>query len=239
MKYFTLQLITSLLITISTSCQTNSQTTRGEKLDAISFNEKFKSTEGATLLDVRTPNEFAEGKIEGAMNINFKDENFNNNISKLDKTKAYFVYCLSGGRSGAAADYMRSNGFITVYDMKGGIMAWKEAGLPVSTAASAITSDKISMIEFEKMTTDSITVLVDFYAPWCTPCAKMKPLLEEIQKENKSKVKIVRINVDENKGLSNELKVSELPVIMIYKNGKSILRHDGFADKPTLLKMIK
>jgi rhodanese-related sulfurtransferase len=83
------------------------------------------------IVDVRTPAEFNQGYLSGAMNIDYNAGNFRNEISKLDKTKTYLVYCRVGHRSGLAAAIMNALGFNEVYDMDGGIEAWRDAGYPV------------------------------------------------------------------------------------------------------------
>jgi len=95
--------------------------------------EAFKSQidSGATLLDVRTPEEYATGHIENSVNIDFKNSSFAENIEMLDKTKTYAVYCASGVRSGKAADLMKEQGFASVYTLEGGIKTWKDKGLPL------------------------------------------------------------------------------------------------------------
>lgn len=121
MKILYLLLIGVFMSTVS--CQSQQS---GSLLPVEAFNEKLKTEPAAVLLDVRTPGEFSEGYISNATNIDFNSESFKDKIATLDKSKTYFVYCLGGGRSASAAEYMRSNGFGKVYDLKGGIMAWKE-----------------------------------------------------------------------------------------------------------------
>lgn len=84
--------------------------------------------EGATVLDVRTPQEVAEGVIECAQNIDFYDNDFRERVKKLDHTKPVFVYCAVGGRSGQATDFMKREGFSVVYNLDGGIRAWVASG---------------------------------------------------------------------------------------------------------------
>ena len=93
------------------------------------FKSALASTPDAVLVDVRTPDEFSEGIIEGAINIDFKDPSFGEKINALDRSKPYFVYCLSGKRSGDAAKQMDSVGFKSIYLLKGGYKDWKNAGL--------------------------------------------------------------------------------------------------------------
>ena len=82
------------------------------------------------LLDVRTPEEFAEGHLAGAENIDFYATDFADQIGALDPDKKYVVYCRSGNRSGQATSLMAEQGFTTVADVDGGIVAWEAAGLP-------------------------------------------------------------------------------------------------------------
>jgi rhodanese-related sulfurtransferase len=76
------------------------------------------------LLDVRTPGEVADGKIPGAIEIDFQGKNFEAQIEGLGREKSYIVYCASGGRSSKAADMMIQNGFRNVFNLQGGYEAW-------------------------------------------------------------------------------------------------------------------
>jgi len=92
---------------------------------------KTKVDSGATLIDVRTIEEFANGHITGSQNMDINDPGFAENVRILDKEKQYAVYCASGVRSGKAAEIMRKNGFTNVYTLAGGIKSWKDKGLPL------------------------------------------------------------------------------------------------------------
>ena len=87
-----------------------------------------------TVLDVRTPEEFAAGHLAGAENIDFYATDFADQIGALDPGEKYVVYCRSGNRSGQATSLMAEKGFTTVADVDGGIVAWEAAGLPTVTA---------------------------------------------------------------------------------------------------------
>jgi phage shock protein E len=79
------------------------------------------------ILDVRTPEEFNDGHIDRAININLNSNDFKDQINKLDKNKIYVVYCRSGHRSGNAVKIMKDLKFMEVYDI-GGIIQWEDAG---------------------------------------------------------------------------------------------------------------
>jgi len=100
-------------------------------LEPADFKHKLAANPGAVLLDVRTPEEVAEGALPGAVNINFNAPDFQEKISALDKAKSYFVYCKVGARSGKAATLMNESGFQEVHNLKGGYDAWVGQGLEV------------------------------------------------------------------------------------------------------------
>lgn len=94
-----------------------------QDVDADAFLKLIENTQDAVVLDVRTPAEYASGKIEGATNLDIFASTFAASISKLDKNKTYFVYCRSGNRSGQACSIMAKQGFEKLYNLSGGIMS--------------------------------------------------------------------------------------------------------------------
>jgi rhodanese-related sulfurtransferase len=83
------------------------------------------------ILDVRTPEEFAEGHLDGAVMIDFYDLDFADQLAELDPDVPYLLYCRSGNRSGQTLAIMEELGFSDVADVDGGINQWQAAGLPV------------------------------------------------------------------------------------------------------------
>jgi rhodanese-related sulfurtransferase len=89
--------------------------------------KKLMKDPSAQIVDVRTANEVAQGKINGSMNIDYFSPTFVATAQKkLDKTKPVLVYCAAGGRSASAAKDLKKAGFKKVYDLEGGYDAWKE-----------------------------------------------------------------------------------------------------------------
>jgi phage shock protein E len=88
--------------------------------------------QGAIVIDVRTPGEYAEGHVPGALLIDVSAPTFAEQIGQLDPNAAYVVYCRSGNRSAAAVTQMLTAGFTELYDM-GPLTAWAQAGYPVVT----------------------------------------------------------------------------------------------------------
>jgi rhodanese-related sulfurtransferase len=83
------------------------------------------------ILDIRTPEEYDQGVIEGAINIDFYEPTFASDLDALDKDAHYVLYCRSGNRSGQAMSTFEDLGFTNVTEIDGGIANWYEAGLPV------------------------------------------------------------------------------------------------------------
>ena len=79
-------------------------------------------------------------------------------------------------------------------------------------------------------------VLVDFYADWCGPCKMLSPILEELEKEGK--VKVCKINVDEENALAMQFRVSSIPMLVLFENGKAVRTTLGYQSKDKLLDFI-
>ncbi len=90
-----------------------------------------KNTADFVILDVRTPKEYEETRIENSHNINYNSKTFKLEIEKLDKNKKYLVYCHSGRRSSNAIKIMEKSGFTDLKKISGGISKWKKNNLPV------------------------------------------------------------------------------------------------------------
>jgi rhodanese-related sulfurtransferase len=90
-----------------------------------------KANEGFIVLDVRTAEENEEVRIPNAMNLDVKGSGFTAKTSKLDKERTYLVHCRSGGRSKTAMKALQKLGFLKLYHLDGGMMAWEKEGLQV------------------------------------------------------------------------------------------------------------
>lgn len=120
------------LISVTLLLAACSSDSAAQKVSPKEFSEVI-SNPSVVILDVRTPQEFAEGHLADAINIDFQSGNFEQEIAYLDKTKTYAVYCRSSNRSGEAVKVMADAGFTKMYDMDGGIIDWQAAGGQIVT----------------------------------------------------------------------------------------------------------
>ncbi|MBO3117695.1 rhodanese-like domain-containing protein [Winogradskyella sp. DF17] len=126
MKKITVVFLLTLGVLISTSCK---ETENNIEIELVTA-EEMKSIlelEDVQLIDVRTPEEYDEIHIVNAQNIDFMSPTFDNDISKLDKSKPVILYCRSGGRSAKCAEKMLEAGFEKIYDLEGGISKWQHS----------------------------------------------------------------------------------------------------------------
>lgn len=91
----------------------------------------LETDKNVVVLDVRTPDEFNQGHLKGAQNVDYLARNFEQQLARLDKTKPYLVHCASGGRSTETLPMLQKLGFKNVRHLDGGIEAWQKAGLSV------------------------------------------------------------------------------------------------------------
>jgi thioredoxin len=231
MKLFhTIALVSSFIFL---SCHAQNTTT--QEITPKDFAEKIKTTEDPQILDVRTPGEFASEHIDNAINVNWNSDDFTTKVAAYDKSKPVFIYCLSGGRSKKAAAKLNELGFTTVYELEGGIMNWKAEGMTQPSAAHV----GMTMADFNKLLLTDKKVLVDFYAQWCGPCKQMEPYLLKMQKEMADQVTIIRIDVDKNKSLAEEMKINALPLVVLYENKKEIWKNPGYISEQDLKKQLQ
>lgn len=199
--------------------------------------EKALRQDSVQLLDVRTAAEFRNGHLAGAMQANWTDKaEFMERVRHLDKERPVLVYCLGGGRSAAAARWMRENGFTRIIDLSGGFNAWRRLGKPV---AGASQDPVMTAEQYFASLPDDKTVLVDVGADWCPPCVSMAPVLNSLEKDPSLSFVLFKIDAGVQTEILRALKIEPLPVFLVYKNGREVWRHQGVISREELARQLR
>ena len=219
-----------LILVTGTLSACNSLAQQSQNLSVKDFEKGIKQ-KNIQVLDVRTSGEYQSGHLKGAFLADWNNQQqFTERVHSLDKSKPVYTYCLSGVRSGAAAKWLRENGY-TAYNMDGGIAAWKRAAMPVEEAAKV---KQMTFTEYQSLIPKNKIVLVDVGAVWCPPCKKMNPIIDSLSKAKNLQFHLVKIDGGDQTEISKQLGVEAFPTFIIYKNGKEAWRKSGIVDAKEL-----
>jgi thioredoxin 1 len=202
------------------------------------FEKKYSEMPTAQLIDVRTSGEYGGGHLPNAQNIDYRSADFTQKIQALDKTKPVFVYCLSGGRSKAATEVLKQQGFNTIYELAGGYLKWTANQKPTEGAQTDTHAKGYSTMAIDEIIGKNAIVVLDFFASWCGPCIKMMPTVDKLSAEMTGKVKFIKVDADASKALMESYKIDEIPTFLIFKNGKQVMRAVGYMDEKAMREMI-
>ncbi len=104
-------------------------------------------------------------------------------------------------------------------------------------------SDKVIVLNDQnfqdEIKASQVPVLVDFWAEWCAPCRMIAPILDEIAEEHAGKLKIAKLNVDQNRSIAAQYGVMSIPTLIIFKDGEMVEQMIGAQPKENLLKILK
>jgi thioredoxin len=215
------------------------QQTEYKQVSSSDFQKLIQKNDG-TLLDVRTLNEFKNGHLKEAGQLNYYAFSFKSKLLLLSKDQPIYLYCTTGWRSERAAKILVRNGYKEVYNLAHGIMEWNLQNFPIVMDADAEPDKEnfMSVNQYKQLISGDKMVLIDFYAPWCAPCRQMMPMIDSLQLEYKDKVDILKINVDASKKLMKELRIMSVPFFTLYQNGEVQFQHHGLISKQELVEQL-
>lgn len=215
------------------SCQSQEPIKR---MDPSAFEKELKTNGSVQLLDVRTLEEYNAGHIKNCILGDINDPaSYQKAITVLDKTKPVYVYCLSGGRSHRAAQDLLARGFTAIYELDGGMNAWRRNALPEEKSSNSVQADAG---KFKASIKSTGTNLICVQSKYCGPCVKMKPVIESLVTEF-PKVNVLKVDGGVDQAIMKEFNVSEIPAFIVIKNGKETFRKTGIVDKKLLADALK
>ena len=204
-----------------------------ENVDTKTFQELIAKNPEGVVLDVRTPEEVANGHLANASTINFYDEDFQKKVSMIRKDQPVLVYCAAGSRSAKAAEQMSQMGFTKIYNLQGGYNGWMNAGFDIvkDANAPATKAETFTAEQIQTLVAKNKIVLLDFHTQWCIPCKKMIPVIDELKKDFEGKIIFQTLDADANKSIAEYYKVESVPTYVLLKDGKEVYRKTGLTPK--------
>ena len=226
--FFCIAITVGLIAINNASAHTNTfliNTDKGESqtLSVDSFEAKLNGLNDAQIIDTRLPEEYAINHLVNAININALQNDYQNQINKLDKTKPVFTYAIGNGRSAELAKELIAKGFSQVYVLNGGIGGWIGNGKPIWTSSK----DNFTLSDFKNIIASNKLVLLDLHTRYCPGCRKVQPIVDSVSKEYRTALKIVKVDVYDNPKIAGNFKVNAIPTLIIYNNGNIIWQHTG------------
>lgn len=211
-----------------------------KSLNPNDFSEHLKSIENAQLLDLRNDNDFKAGHIKKAVNFDYNTDGFEDFVlNRFAQNQPLFIYCYAGIRSNEAKVYLSELGFKNVIELENGFTNWTSKSKPyVSSQAFTKPVAAFTVKDLDREIKTNQVLLVDFYADWCGPCKKMKPILQKIARENPN-VKLLQVDADKSEDIVNAYKVNEIPTLILFKNGRQNWRDSGIKTEGELRSVIQ
>jgi len=209
-------------------------------LSPSDFYEQLKTIDKPQLLDLRNDADFGVGHIKKAVNFDYNSDGFESFIlENFDQNQPLFIYCYAGIRSSQAKTYISELGFKNVIELEKGFTNWTASSKPyVSSQVFTKPIAAFTTKDFEREIKTTEILLVDFYADWCGPCKKMKPILQKIAREHPN-VTLLQVDADKSEDIVNAYKVNEIPTLILFKNGRQNWRDSGIKTERELKNVIQ
>jgi thioredoxin 1 len=109
-----------------------------------------------------------------------------------------------------------------------------EKKIETNATEPAILLENLNMEQFDKIVKSHKIVVVDFTAVWCGPCKRLAPILQNLEEEYGDKIKVVKIDIDKNRNLTNDFAIMSIPFVKMYKNGQLAEQWEGLPSKANL-----
>lgn len=224
-----------LTLALFVSIHAFAQQAAAPKLTLAQFEEKLKGAVNPQILDVRSPQEFAENHLKGAVNFYVPDDDsLNKAIGTISKDRPVFVYSINNGRSNTVTAKLLAAGFKEVYPLPGGLAHWIGAGNPIETAEG---NAGLTKADFDNLIPEQEVVLVEVGSKHCGGCRKLAPVVEEVS--HQQGVKVINIELYDNRQLAKELNIESVPTLILYKGKRPVWRKSGAITKNEIVNALE
>jgi thioredoxin 1 len=225
-------LIVFVLLLAFSSCKNS---TSG-KLGVDAFNQ-IASNSNAQIIDLRPKADFDSGHIVNAASFVPNSPELDSYIDLLYKDVPVCVVGGSQTDNTNLIEKLKSKGFKSINELEGGMATWTEAKLPIQKTLpkKIYPNDTIS---FDDAIKGDKLVMVDFNATWCKPCKMMQPSIDRVHDERSDEVIVYSIDVDQFPQYNEKYQIKSIPLVMLFKNGKTLHRSEGLLEESKINELI-
>jgi rhodanese-related sulfurtransferase len=202
------------------------------------FAAKLENARHPQLLDARSAEEFARNRIKCAISVDMTDSvAIQKVVETLNPEYPTFTYSINSGRGFILAAKLRKLGFREVYALPGGLAGWVGAGYPLETSGE--NEPGLTVEQFGQIIRSNKWVLADFSSGYCGGCRLLQPVLDSLEYLYQTKLKIVRIELDDSPEIIKDRQIEALPTLTLFEQGKAVWKHIGLIKLPELAQAIR
>ncbi len=214
------------------SCLGNSN----EKIQSISVDEleqAMRPYANLQVVDLRSPEDYLEAHLPGAVNIDLNSPTFEKELAGLNPELPIYLYCANGLSSAEAIKKMAKKPFPKIYDVTGGYGAWSGAGKKLSQVDRVARPEPVTRSEYDAMIKKAEFILLQFSPSSVDPMVlkRMEAMVFGVAKRKGGEMEFKKYNYSDQVSLARDLKVNNLPTLILYKQGIEVWRYEGMPEK--------
>jgi rhodanese-related sulfurtransferase len=232
--------IFAFLSIILVSCLGNSN----EKIQSINVDDleqAMRPYANLQVIDLRSPEAYLEAHLPGAVNIDQNSPTFEKELAGLNPELPVYFYCANGLNSAQVIKKLSKKPYPKIYDITGGYAAWSGAGKKVLQVDRVARPEAVTRMEYDAMIKKTELMLLQFSPSSVDPSVlkRMESMVFGIVKRNEGELKFKKYNYRDQVSLARDLKVNNLPTLILYRQGEEVWRFEGMPEKSEIEEAIQ
>jgi len=212
---------------------------KSDQLQSINVDEMeglMRPYANLQIVDLRTTEDFISAHLPGAINIDRNSPTFDKEIAGLNAKEPVFFYCENGTNSALVAKDLAKRNFSKVYDIIGGYAAWTGANKKVLQVDRVARPEPVTRLEYNSIVKKSELVLFQFSPSSVDPAVlnKIDGMVASVVKPKAGEINFIKYNYQDQVSLARDLKVNNLPTLILYRSGEEVWRYEGMIEKTEL-----
>lgn len=185
------------------------------------------------VVDLRSPEDYLESHLPGAINIDRNSPTFEKELAGLNPGRPVYFYCANGMTSAEVIKNLPKSSYVKIYDVTGGFAAWSGAGKKLSRVDRVSRPEPVTRSEYDALVKKNDYILLQFSPSSVDPevLKKLDSMMESIVKKKSGEIAFRKYNYRDQVSLARDLKVNNLPTLILYRQGTEVWRYEGMPDK--------